>query len=370
MKKIGLIVNPIAGIGGKAGLKGSDGEGTYLKALALGAVRESGRKALIAARMLKDVADETEIYTCPGEMGADICEAAGIDYRLPEVLYQGGAEDTIRAARVFAAEGADLILFAGGDGTARDIMDAVGMDTLVLGIPAGCKIHSGVYALNPRRAGELAVRYIRGQVRKIREAEVMDIDEELFRKGQVSARLYGYLNIPDDTRMVQNVKSGGTYGGEDSVEGLSDYIVDTWEPETLYIVGGGSTTAAVMKKKNLPNTLLGVDLVYEDQVIKSDCTEKEILHIIREYKRVNILVTVIGGQGYVFGRGNQQISAEVIRQVGREHIIVAASRDKMLHFVGKSLYADTGDEEVNQYLAGCMRVIVGYGEYVVIRVEV
>lgn len=377
MKKIGLIVNPVAGIGGKVGLKGSDGEETYRRAVELGAVMESGQKALIAVRLLKGAEDEIKICTCPGKMGEDVCKAADLSYSIPRVLESGKktnggdttSEDTICAAKAFLDESVDLILFAGGDGTARDIMDAVGTAAPAVGIPSGCKIHSGVYALNPRSAGELAVRYIRGKVYGVREAEVMDIDEEQFREGRVQSRLYGYLMIPDETRLLQNRKSGSRYGERESIERLSDYIADTWEPETLYIVGSGSTTACVMRKKNLPNTLLGIDLVYEDQLIASDCTEKEILHIMKRYEKIKILVTVIGGQGFIFGRGNQQVSAEVIRRVGKENIIVAASPDKMSGFFGKSLYADTGDEETDRYLAGYMRVIVGYGEYVMMKIS-
>ena len=397
MKRIGLIVNPVAGIGGKVGLKGSDGEEICRRALSLGAVRESGQKALAAVRLLKEVEDRIEICTCPGEMGANICEAAGLKYRISAGVRSGvsdvdrkaecaegegtgrmaggvhvhtTSEDTAAAAGIFLDEGVDLILFAGGDGTARDIMDAVGTEAVVLGILAGCKIHSGVYALNPRGAGELAVRYVKGAVRDTREAEVMDIDEAEFRKGRVQSRLYGYLRIPDEKQTVQRLKSGCAYRERDSIECLAEYITEMWEPRTLYIVGSGSTMAAVMKKKGLPNTLLGVDLVYEDRVIAKDCAEKDILRIMEQYEKRKILVTVIGGQGYISGRGNQQISAEVIRRTGRENIIVAASPDKMAGLVGRALYADTGDEEVNQYLAGYMRVITGYGESAVIRVSV
>lgn len=378
MTKIGLIVNPVAGIGGRVGLKGSDGEGTLKKALALGAVPESGEKAVIALRILKNAKDAVQIFTCPGDMGENACRAAKIDCKVITALdgskltgeYTTSA-DTFCAARAFLNIGVDFILFAGGDGTARDIMDAVGTKATVLGIPAGCKIHSGVYALNPRKAGELAVRYVQGKVRGIKEAEVMDIDEELFREGKVQSRLYGYLRIPDEAFMVQNVKSGSGYSEQGSIERLSDYIADIWERDALYIVGGGSTTANIMRKMNLPYTLLGIDLVYNGQTIAADCTEKEILGVIERHApgKMKVLVTVIGGQGYLFGRGNQQISAEVLRRVGKENIIVAASPDKMLSFLGKSLYVDTGDEEVNRYLTGYMRVIVGYGEYAVIKVS-
>ena len=244
MIRIGLVVNPVAGIGGKVGLKGSDGEDTVQKALELGAVMESGQKALIAVRLLDEVKEQITVYTCPGRMGAEVCEAAGLCYKLAGGDTAGGQErssagghttsqDTRCAVERFLAAGVEFILFAGGDGTARDIMDAAGTEVLVLGIPAGCKIHSGVFALDPRRAGELAVRYVRGKVRGTKEAEVMDIDEEEFRRGRVQSRLYGYLRIPDEARMVQNLKSGSAYSEQDSIDRLSDYIVDNWEPEIL-----------------------------------------------------------------------------------------------------------------------------------------
>lgn len=401
MKRIGFIVNPVAGIGGKVGLKGSDGEETLKKALELGAVPESGKKALVALRVLGAAAEfsEMEIYTCPGDMGENVCKEAGLSCKVVDcmtgnyaggdgmgtdhvggdvmAMYQARADyvrartspvDTIRAARMLCGLGADLILFAGGDGTARNILDAVGKSAAVLGIPAGCKIHSGVFAVNPKRAGELALRYMQGKVPRTKEAEVMDIDEEQFRQGKVQSRLYGYLKIPDDVRLVQNLKSGSRGGGQDNVERLAEYMADTWESDVLYIVGGGSTTARIMERMHFANTLLGVDLVYGGQVVGTDCTEQEILKAVSEYGKAKILVTVIGGQGYIFGRGNQQISAEVIRRVGRENIIVAASEEKMLALFGKSLYADTGDEEVNGYLHGYMRVLTGYGEYAVMKV--
>lgn len=392
MKRIGLIVNPVAGIGGKVGLKGSDGEAVYKEALLRGAVKESGQKALTALRALKAAEELSDIWTCPGEMGAEICGAAGLSCRVISALDSGAEEsrnlspcgtgelrsakyttpeDTVRAARAFAEMDVDLILFAGGDGTARNIMDAVGTRLAVLGIPAGCKIHSGVFAVNPRKAGELAAKYIRGKIRDTKEAEVMDIDEEQFREGRVQSRLYGYLRVPDESRMVQGKKSGSRYSEQGAIERLADYIADTWERDALYIVGGGSTTDSIMKKLGFPNTLLGVDLVYDGRVIVSDCTEQEILDAIEEHPtgNIRIIVTVIGGQGCIFGRGNQQISARVIRSAGRENILVAASPDKLLPLLGKGLYVDTGDEETDRYLSGYMRVLTGYGEYTVMKVS-
>ncbi len=364
MKKLGFIVNPVAGIGGKVGLKGSDGAATLAKALELGARPESGKKALITMTALKAYADQFDIYTCPGEMGAAICAEAGLACTVlgDDNPGQTGPEDTMNAARAMKDRGMDLILFAGGDGTARNILDAVGTDATVLGIPTGCKIHSGVYALNPRNAALLLGQFAQGKIRETREGEVMDIDEDLFRQGIVQARLYGYLRIPNAQKMVQNLKSGRGYSESDSIDMAAAYIADTMERDVLYIVGTGSTTAAVMAKLELPNTLLGVDLVYNREVLASDCTEKEILQALDKYPAAKIIVTIIGGQGYVFGRGNQQLSAEVIRRVGREQIIIIASKNKALSLTGSNLYVDTGDEEVNAMLRGYYKVIVGYEE--------
>ena len=370
MKKIGLIINPIAGIGGKVGLKGSDGLDIVEKAKALGAVAESGEKTLTALRSLALIEKDVEIYTYPGEMGADVCVEAGF-----KTVVLGQIEkdkttsaDTMTAAKEILKNDIALLLFAGGDGTARNILDAVDKDTLVLGIPAGCKIHSGVYAINPRSAGFLAAAVLQGRIAGSKEAEVMDIDEELFRKDIVQAKLYGYMRIPDAASLMQCRKSGGMVSDEDAVEEIAEYVADTMEKDTLYIVGTGSTTAAIMKKLNLPYTLLGVDLVCNNKVLANDCTEKTILDYLGRCEKVKIIVTIIGGQGYVFGRGNQQISAEVLRKVGKENVIIAATRNKLASLPDNKLYADTGNEEVNRLLSGWKRVIVGYKYEVVMEI--
>lgn len=370
MLKIGLIVNPVAGIGGKVGLKGSDGEETLRRALCLGAKPESNNKAVVALRQLAPVKDKVHIYAFPGEMGAD----AAIDCGLP-VTVLGDIEaghtkpaDTVRAAHALKEAGVDIVLFAGGDGTARNVLDAVGTSAPVLGIPAGCKIHSAVYALNPRRAGELIVRLGEGRVSRFREAEVMDIDEELFRQNRVQARLYGYMKVPEERSFVQNMKSGRGKSEAAATEQMANYVADMMQKDMLYIVGPGSTTRAVMDKLRLQNTLLGVDIVYNNEVITGDATENDIMSALEQYGAAKIIVTVIGGQGYVFGRGNQQLSARVIRSVGKENITIIASKDKMLSLIGQSLYVDTGDEETNAYLCGYYKVVVGYEDHAMFKV--
>ena len=357
-KKLGLIVNPMAGIGGKVGLKGSDGRTTVQRALALGAVPVSQERALEALRPLAVLRERITLVTFPGEMGQSAASGSGFD---PVVLgsIQSGdttAEDTLRAARAISAYGAELILFVGGDGTARDVFEALGDRRPVLGIPAGVKMHSSVFAVSPRQVAELVTGFFRGDVH-LRPMEVMDIDEELFRQGQVSAQLYGYMTVPFKRHLVQSAKvSSGARAS--SVHAIAQDVVDDMDDDWVYLLGPGTTVKAVGDDLGIDKTLLGVDAVLGRRIIGKDANESGLLEVIAG-KRAKIVVTVIGGQGYIFGRGNQQLSPRVIRQVGKDNIIVIAALDKLLALDGP-LLVDTGDRELDRELSGFIRVTTGY----------
>lgn len=375
MKRIGLIINPIAGMGGRVGLKGSDGKETLALARKLGAVPECPGKAAIALSRLAGMKENFEIITYPSVMGENTAREAGFN---PTVIGNIESEettpdDTIHAARMMKDAGVDLILFAGGDGTARNVFDAIGEEKIaVLGIPGGCKIHSAVFAINPKTAGDLVAQYLEGKVSDLRISEVMDIDEEAFREGRVTARLYGYLHVPNEMRMVQNMKSGRGYSEEAALEFLTRYIADIMKEDVLYIVGTGSTTKKILSKLGEDGTLLGVDLVYGRKIVGKDVNEQQILEYLDGFpvteNNVKLIVTVIGGQGYIFGRGNQQLSPAVIRRVGIDNIMIAASKPKMFSLFGKSLLVDTGDEDLNSELNGYKRVYVGYEDSVFFKI--
>jgi predicted polyphosphate/ATP-dependent NAD kinase len=370
-KKIGVIVNPIAGMGGRVGLKGSDGVDILAKALELGAKPECPNKAIVALSQLNEFTKEPlEIYTYPKEMGEDEVRAAGLKPIVLGEIVSGHTkpEDTMRAAKDLFDQNVDLILFAGGDGTARDVLDAGHEEIAVLGIPGGCKIHSAVYAINPKTAGKLVVEYLQGKVRDLKESEVMDIDEDAFREGVLRARLYGYMRVPNEQRMMQNLKSGRGYGEEAALDLISRYVAFNLEENVLYVMGPGSTIRGVMNKLGLENTLLGVDLLYNNKLVAKDVNEDEIMKYLEQHDRAKIVVTVIGGQGFLFGRGNQQISPRVIRKVGLKNIVVIATKNKMYSLFGKSLLVDTGDDALNEELTGYIQVYVGYGESVIFRV--
>lgn len=371
-KKIGIIVNPVAGMGGRVGLKGSDGENILAKAIELGAKPECPNKAQIAISQLKEFKKEPlEIITYPEAMGENEVRANGLEPIVIGTIEKGRTTpvDTIRAARDMYNLGVDLILFAGGDGTARNVLDAVGEEIAVLGIPGGCKIHSAVYAINPKTAGKLVVDFLEGKVKDLKESEVMDIDEDAFREGILKAKLYGYMKVPNERKMVQNLKSGRDYGEAAALDLVARYMAFNLEKDVLYIMGTGSTIRGVMNKLQLNNTLLGVDLVYNNKLIAKDVNETEILKYLDEYKIAKIMITVIGGQGYLFGRGNQQLSPRVIRKVGKENIIVIATKNKMFSLFGQPLLVDTGDEDLNEELCGYTKVIVGYEEAVMFKVK-
>jgi predicted polyphosphate/ATP-dependent NAD kinase len=366
---LGLIVNPIAGMGGRVGLKGTDGPGTADRARELGATPLSPARARIALGVIAErLAGRIEVVAPAGVMGEDVARGAGF---APRVVGRCGggkttAGDTDAAARAMAEIGIDLLLFAGGDGTARNVCAAVGTRLPALGIPTGVKMHSAVYATHPRTAGELAARHLTGPPLPCREAEVMDIDEEAFRAGRVSARLYGALLVPQDRRLVQGLKSG-SLGDTTDLGGIAAEIVGRMGDGALWVVGPGTTTRAIAERLGAPKTLLGVDLYCRGELVAADVTEAQILDHL-DGTPARIVVTPIGGQGYLFGRGNQQLSGAVIRRVGKAHVVVVATAAKLAALRGEAFLVDTGDAEVDGLLAGYVRVVTGFGVETVYRV--
>ena len=369
-KKLGVIVNPIAGMGGRVGLKGTDGPEWAAAARRLGAAPEAPGRAVDTLLWVRERLEYgPEVVAAPGEMGTD--EATEADYS-PTVVGSLAsdattADDTKQAARRMADMGVHLILFAGGDGTARDIYDAIEDAVPVLGVPAGVKMHSAVFATSPRAAADLALGFLTGQIDELREAEVMDLDEAAFRSGALSAKLYGYLKMPHEGALVQSAKDGRSFGDEarqeDIAAAFAETILDGW----LYILAPGTTVRAIATKLGLDKTLLGVDLVLDGELVGRDVGEAQILEAMKG-RDVKIVVTPIGGQGHIFGRGNQQISPRVIKRVGRENIVVVATPEKLAGLRGRPLLVDTGDTEVDEMLEGYMNVITGLGTKAVHRV--
>ena len=365
--KLGLLINPVAGVGGSVGLKGSDGADTLAKALALGAKPLASERATQALQVLQG--KDIEIYTYPAEMGAEVAQNLGFKTTVVGSITSGEttAQDTQRAAKELVAQNIDLLLFAGGDGTARNIADVLDDQVSVLGIPAGVKIHSGVYAITPKAAGEIIALLVAGDMLTLGHQEVRDIDEVAFREGRVKAKYYGELQVPQEHRYLQNVKSSGKEVEELVIADIAADVVEQMEDDTYYVIGSGTTIKAVMDELGLDNTLLGVDLVKNGELVAQDCTAQQLL-ALTEDQPTKVIITIIGGQGHIIGRGNQQLSAELLGRVGKENIMLLATKTKLKELEGRPLVCDSISQSLNQKMSGVIPVITGYHDKVLYRI--
>lgn len=371
--RIGLVVNPFAGLGGSVALKGSDGAETAAKALALGATPKAAERVKQALRVILPYQEQVTFMTGAGNLGADILESLGFTY---DIAYKAEQETTTAAdtralaKHIGATKSVDILLFAGGDGTARDICAVYPLEQPVLGIPAGVKIHSGVYAISPTAAGKVLEQMLSGQLTTVTQADVMDIDEDAFRQGTVRARRYGEMLVPAELRYVQAVKMGGKESDELVLADIAADVIEGMDDDTMYVMGSGSTVAAIMEELGLENTLLGVDVVVQQQLVASDVTALQLEQLIQQHNGpVQLVITVIGGQGHILGRGNQQLSPNVIRLIGKDNIHVVATKAKLQALGQRPLVVDTGEPELDAELAGLIRVTTGYHDEVFVRVE-
>ncbi|HEY7003707.1 MAG TPA: ATP-NAD kinase family protein [Gaiellaceae bacterium] len=368
--RLGLVVNPIAGMGGRVALKGSDDPELVAAARARGAKPVAAPRAIQALRTIAAAGSgDLVLLSYSGEMGEHEAREAGLDVDVVGTIGRvTTAADTRAAASAMAEVGVDLLLFAGGDGTAVDVLEAIGDRLPVVGVPAGVKMHSAVFAINPRSAGEVAVRFGESGSRGLRQAEVMDVDEALLREGAVSARLHGYLSVPAERRLLQGAKARSLAGEQAAQSQIAHHLADRILDGGSWFVGPGTTTKALLDVLGLEKTLLGVDVLRRGELVAADADERTLLELA-EAEPAGIVVAPVGGQGFLFGRGNQQLSAAVIERVGREHIVVAATEAKIAALAGRPLRVDTGDPAVDAALSGYRRIVVGYNREIVYPVN-
>jgi len=401
-RKVGLIVNPVAGLGGTVALKGTDGladHATRLGAEPLAALRaETALRALRGAGYPSLVQNEVQLQlvAAGGVMGAVVARDAGLCVSAVTDCESSAvttAEDTRRAARAIAEAGVDLLLFAGGDGTARDIFEVVGDRIPMLGIPAGVKMHSAVFATSPASAGEVVRRFLMSAVCettgaapgaaaapvasavgglrvtsqnvRVDAAEVMDRDSS---SGRASPRLYGFARTPRVPLLTQYAKSTPRVSDEAELRSACQRIAEAARDQNLTIIGPGSTTRLVKQLLGFEGTLDGVDVTSYGRPVALDVTEAYLLDATVTAE-AQVIVGVVGGQGYLFGRGNQQISAEVLRRVGRNHITVVASKSKLLALPDQRLFVDTGSPDVDALLSGHIHICVSAREQMIYRVQ-
>ena len=359
-KTIGFIVNPVAGMGGAVGLKGTDGKTILNKAISLGAKPIASQRAETFLAELVAAKKSLRLIVGAGSMGENQAMKCGFTFEVKgESKRETTSEDTQIIAKEMVKAGVDLLVFCGGDGTTRDILKAVGLKVPVLGVPTGVKMHSAIFAVTPQAAARVAISYLWGGL-PLREAEVMDVDEQAFREGRLSAELYGYMLSPFEPHLIQGNKleSPMTENEVRNQAAIAIYIIEEMKPDLTYVIGPGTTTRTIGDLLDQKKTLLGVDLFQNKKIIASDVNEKQILEATKG-KAARIIVTPIGGQGFIFGRGNQQISSKVIRQVGLDNIVVVATKSKLDRL--KSLRVDTGDPELDKDLrAHEINVVIDY----------
>jgi predicted polyphosphate/ATP-dependent NAD kinase len=369
-KKIGFILNPIAGMGGKIGLKGTDGIEIYELISKLGLEPWSPVRGLRFLEFLKKLDNNLKIVVYSDQMGGNLVKNIGfemISITKNEYKKYTSSMDTKIAAKKMLEMGVDIIIFVGGDGTARDIQDSVGINIPVIGVPAGVKMYSSVFASSPETAAKITINYLNGNIKKTIEAEVLDIDENLFRNGIYRVKLYGFLKIPYDNVYYPGSKIPTSENEELNQIEIAQEIINNLDNNIYYIIGPGSTTKRIIKNLNFETSLLGIDIIKGRKLIGSNLNEYKILEIINKNKS-KLIITPIGGQGYIFGKGNLEISANVIKKIGgKKNIIIISTRNKIYKLNQKPFLIDTNDKELDERLSGWYKVIVGLNEYMMYK---
>lgn len=365
-RRLGLVVNPIAGMGGRVGLHGTDGD-TVAAALARGARSVTGPRAARALARLRSAMGEggVTVATAGEDMGARQVD----DARMPYVVVHqpcapATADDTRATVRKLVDSDVDALMVVGGDGTLRDVLEGLaGRGTPVIGVPSGVKMHSSAFAMTPEAAGDIAARFLAAPEEVgVRDAEIIDrIDDR--------PTLLGVLNTPAVSDRMQAAKSVVTVADDDAaLTELGRVIAGEMQPGRLYLLGPGSSVGRICQALGLEKSALGVDAVLDGQLIGRDLGEAEILALLDRHPRATLVLGVVGGQGFLLGRGNQQLSAAVIDAVGPDNVEIIAARNKLAMLHPPVLRIDVGDAQGIAPLRGYRRVRVAVSHSTVLEI--
>ena len=371
MVRLGLLVNPDAGLGGRLGLKGSDGQAELARSK--GAEDRSGPRMRLMleyfSKLRRSGFEGIEWVSSEGRMGTDwLPEGATIGSVRTTHSSSGStsADDTAAAVGELLKEGIDLLVYAGGDGTTRDIvtaLDSAGSpDIPVIGVPTGVKMHSGCFAASPKAAAEVLSAWLDGDL-LLASTEVLDLDEERYRQGEWGVQLYAEAMTPASPRWMQGSKQRiEASGEEDTTEGLADHIRELVISEDgLVIWGSGGTLRAIAEMNGFQPTNLGIDATLGNEQIGTDLDEAGLLEILSSHAGpVTLLLSPMGGQGFLIGRGNLQLSPEVLRVIGIDNILGVVTPAKLLTV--RRLRIETGDVNLDAAFATkrYMKVLQGY----------
>jgi predicted polyphosphate/ATP-dependent NAD kinase len=371
MVRIGILANPDAGLGGRLGLKGSDGQAELARSR--GAEDRSGPRleSMLGhfSRIHRDESTQIEWITSKGRMGTEWIPDE-FEIGTISVIHQSpgktSASDTLDAVADLLEHGVDLLVYSGGDGTTRDIVSSLSDSETpqlpVIGVPSGVKMHSGCFASSPKAAAEVLSAWIHGDL-LVSSTEVLDLDEDLYRKGKWVVRLYAEAFSPNSPRWMQGSKELiQTDSEEEIIIGLSDHIGESIaEQGRLVIWGSGGTLREIGSKIGFELTTLGIDATIGGEQVGTDLAESGIIEILDSHDGpVTLLLSPMGGQGFLIGRGNLQLSPAVLRSIGIENILGVVTPAKLLTV--RALRIETGDESLDQEFASkrYMKVLQGY----------
>lgn len=363
--RIGLIVNPVAGLGGPLAFHGSDGPLAGI-ALRAGAMPQAGERAKLALSELSACRSGFQLLTSSGAMGADPAAAAGLS---PLIIHSATttdttSKDTVAAALALLECGVNLLLFAGGDGTARDLLEVLSDRLPVVGIPTGVKMHSGVFASTPRAAGRLICAVVSRRIDRSTYTLSDVIDREV---ENGAPRLYGAMMTPAEPWLLQPAKAVLPHEEGAQLRSASRFLAERLREAPITLIGPGTTTLCVKDALQPGGSLLGVDAFAYGALLATDADEATLLSLVQAHQ-ARLLLGVIGGQGFLLGRGNQQISARVVRAVGRDRVEVIAGAAKLAALPGGRLRVDTGDTELDTLLAGFIPVHVAARRTMLMRI--
>ena len=390
MLTLGLVINPLAGVGGPAAMKGSDGAQAQERARELGVIPQAIARARSTFKEIERLGHSSaqampalcRIITPGGSMGqqaiADLpSELFDIEVLAAPVVPELSTADTTIACIQALAPIVDLLVFVGGDGTARDVLDALSRadrkTVPVLGIPAGVKMHSGVFATSPGSAAALLMLLVEGGLVAAHQAEVKDIDEDALRRGEVGSIPYGELLVPSVGGYLQHVKSAGKEVEELVLLEIAAEVLENFsnppsaenveEELAPLVLGPGSTCFAIKQQlleADMQPTLLGVDVLYRGQLLAKDASAAQLLALQEQHSQLNVIISFSRGQGFVLGRGNQQLSPEFLARLAEGALHVVSSRTKLASLDGRPLLADSGSSEIDQKFSGLRPIISGY----------
>ncbi|MDH3643920.1 MAG: ATP-NAD kinase family protein [Gammaproteobacteria bacterium] len=370
MISVGLIINPVSGIGGTVALKGSDGAEIQAEAAMKGGRPRGEPRARRALNAAAEVHNSVRWLTWGGAMGSELLADLGLAHQVlgdPDSPSTGA--DTRKAARALADAGVDVLLFCGGDGTARDLLEGIGERLPVVGIPGGVKMHSGVFATTPEVAGEVLVRLGAGGLVRSTRADVRDLDEEALREGQLRPRFFGELLVPELGGFLQHTKESGR---ENESLALAEIVADVVEriedspASVAFVLGPGSTVAAVKEALGMRSTLLGFDVYRAGEQIGADVDAGWLESLAQP---VSLIITFTRRQGFLIGRGNQQLSPTFLKKLDRNRLQVIATRSKLLSLDGRALLIDSDDPDLDLEFAGLVEITAGYEDRLWYRVE-